>query len=117
MYRYNSIDVSTQGAWRMEQNRYHVVLGKKSTTVTVDKTLSDLLALKLGHDPRSEDGRAAVRAYLQGKLDEKNDAGRTSVSQWLREELLLDLVDKRLSDKYWRWFNTWFDATLRKKRR
>jgi len=76
----------------MEQDRYHVVLGKKNTTVTVDKTLADVLALKLGHDPRSEDARAAVRAYLQEKLDEKNDAGRSSVSQWLREELFLDLV-------------------------
>jgi hypothetical protein len=49
----------------MEQDRYHVVLGKKSTTVTVDKTPSDLLALKLGHDPKTEDTRAAVRDYLQ----------------------------------------------------
>ena len=101
----------------MEQDRYHVVLGKKSTTVTVDKTLADLLALKLGHDPRSADAHFAVRAYLQEKLDEKNDAGQTSVSQWLREEVLLELVDKRLSDKYWRWFNIWFDATYGKKRR
>ena len=101
----------------MEQDRYHVVLGKKSTTVTVDKTFSDLLALKLGHDPRSRDARTAVRAYLQEKLDEKNDAGRTSMSQWLREEALLDLVEKKLADKYRRWFNIWFDATYGKKRR
>jgi hypothetical protein len=101
----------------MEQDRYHVVLGKKSTTVTVNKTLSDLLALKLGYDPKTEDARAAVRDYLQEKLDDKNDPGRTSVSQWLRQEVLLDLVEKKLSDKYWRWFDTWFDATYGKKRR
>jgi len=77
------------------------VLGKKSTTVTVDKTLSDLLALRFGHTPRSEDAHFAVRAYLQEKLDETNDPGRTSVSQWLRQEVLLDLVEKKLSDKYW----------------
>src|SRR5512147_1540948 len=101
----------------MEQNRYHVVLGKKSTTVTVDKTLCDLLALKLGHVPRSEDAHFAVRSYLQEKLDEKNDPRQTSVSQWLRQEVLLELVDKRLSDKYWRWFEAWVDATYGKKRR
>jgi hypothetical protein len=95
----------------MEQDRYHVVLGKKSTTVTVDKTLCDLLALKLGHDPRSDDARAAIRAYLQEKLDDKNDPRQTSVSQWLRQEVLLDLVDKKLSGKYWRWFEAWVDAT------
>ena len=55
--------------------------------------------------------------YLQEKLDDKNDPGQTSVSQWLREEVLLDLVEKKLSDKYWRWFNTWFDAAYGKKRR
>jgi hypothetical protein len=100
----------------MDQDRYHVVLGKKSTTVTVDTLISDLLALKLGYDPKSEDARAAVRGYLQEKLDETNDPGRTSVSQWLRQEVLLDLVEKKLSDKYWRWFNIWFDATYGKKR-
>jgi hypothetical protein len=100
----------------MDQDRYHVVLGKKSTTVTVDTIISDLLALKLGHDPKTEDARAAVRDYLQEKLDDKNDPGWTSVSQWLRQEVLLDLVDKKLSDKYCRWFDTWFDATYGKKR-
>src|SRR5512135_2858398 len=84
---------------------------------TGTKVTSDLLALKLGYDPRSEDARAAVRAYLQEKLDEKNDPGWTSVSQWLREEALLDLVDKRLSGKYWRWFEAWVDAADGKKRR
>jgi hypothetical protein len=49
----------------MDQDRYHVLLGKKSTTVTVDTIISDLLALKLGHDPKTEDARAAVRDYLQ----------------------------------------------------
>ena len=98
----------------MRQNRYHVALGKKSTTVTVDKVISDLLALKLGQDPKTDDAHAAVRDYLQQKLDETNDPRRTSVSQWLRQEALLDLVDTRLSAKYWRWF----DATyLGKKRR
>ncbi len=102
----------------MRQDRYHVALGAKSTTVSVDKIVSDLLALKLGHDdPRSAEARSAVRAYLQDKLDEKNDPGWTSVSQWLREEVLLDLVGKKLSAKYWRWFEIWFDATYGKKRR
>ena len=72
----------------------------------------------LSASSRTSGYRCAVHAYLQEKLDEKNNPGRTSVSQWLREEHALDLVDKRLSDKYWRWFNIgWFDATYGKKRR
>ena len=94
-------------------------MGKQSipTTGLSPASPTALWAAELGHDPRTADAHFAVRAYLQEKLDEKNDAGQTSVSQWLREEVLLELVDKRLSDKYWRWFNIWFDATYGKKRR
>ena len=91
----------------MGQDIYHVVLGRRRTTVSLDKMVSTLLSLKLGHDPGIEDAHSAVRAYLQTKLDQANDPRRTSVSQWLRQEVLLDLVDKKLSTKYW----TWFDAT------
>ncbi len=98
----------------MGQDIYHVRLGEQRTTVSLDKILSILLSLKLGHDPGTEDAHSAVRAYLQAKLDENNDPGRSHVSQWLREEVLLDLADKKVSEKYWKWF----DATyLSKKRR
>jgi hypothetical protein len=98
----------------MSQHIYHVLLGKRRTTVSLDKIISTLLSLKLGHDPGTEDAHSAVRVYLQENLDATNDPRRTSVSQWLRQEVLLDLVDKKLSAKY----GKWFDATyLSKKRR
>src|SRR5512135_1565547 len=98
----------------MGQDIYHVRLGERRTTASLDNIISTLLSLKLGHDPGTDDAHSAVRTYLQHKLDENNDPGRSRVSQWLREEALLDLVDKKVSEKYWKWF----DATyLSKKRR
>ena len=102
----------------MGQDIYHVQLGKRRTTVSLDQIISILLSLKLDHDPGTEDAHSAVRAYLQEKLDVKNDPDWTSVSQWLRKEVVLDLLDKKLSAKYETWFDekAW-DHLHRKKRR
>ena len=105
----------------MGQDLYHVLLGKRRTTVSLDQIISILLSLKLDHDPGTEDVHSAVSAYLQEKLDVKNDPDWTSVSQWLRKEVVLDLLDKKLSSKYWKWFDekSWdhLQAGHRKKRR
>ena len=101
----------------MGQDRYHVLLGTRHTTVSLDPASSDMLALKLGHEPRTDAARAAIRDYLQKKLDESNDPHRTRVSQWLREGILLDLVDKKLSTKYWAWFEVWIEYTYGKRRK
>jgi hypothetical protein len=81
--------------------------GRRTKRALTSYIISNLLSLKLGYDPGTEGAHSAVRAYLQAKLDAANDPGWSRVSQWLREAVLLDLVDKKLSTKYW----TWFDAT------
>jgi hypothetical protein len=80
--------------------RYHVTLGSKRTTVSLDTVLSSLLAIRLGSMPQSPEAHTAVRAWLQQQLDKANDPGRCLLSQWLRDQALLFLVDKRLSDTY-----------------
>ena len=102
----------------MGQDIYHVLVGKRRTTVSLDQIISILLSLKLGHEPGTEDAHSAVRAYLQDKLDVLNDPRWTSVSQWLRKEVVLDLMDKKLSATYEKWFDekAW-DHLHRKKRR
>jgi len=80
--------------------RYHVTLGSKRTTVSLDTLLSDLLAIRLGCMPWSPDAHLTVRLWLQQQLDRDNDPGRCLVSQWLRDEALLFLVDKSLSEAY-----------------
>lgn len=82
---------------------FHVRLGKRRTTVSLDKALSAVIALHLGETPETKRAHAVVRRHLQAKLDEWRDEGRINVSQWLGRECLLELVDKGLSKKYWDW--------------
>ena len=80
--------------------RYHVTLGSRRTTASLDTLLSDLLAIRLGARPQSSDAHRAVRTWLQQQLDQANDPGRCLVSQWLRDQAVFFLVDKTLSDAY-----------------
>lgn len=83
--------------------RFHVTLGDRRTTVSVDKTLSTLLALHLGTIPDSPEAHGAVRAWLQARLDEESDPGRIGASHWLQGRVVEALVDKELSRKYGEW--------------
>src|SRR5512147_2160956 len=87
------------------QDIYHVTLGKRRTTVSLDNILSVVLALKFGTEPGTEEAHAAVRRYLQDKLDGGNDLKRYYVSQWLREQALFELMDPKVTKMYWKWFN------------
>ena len=52
-------------------SRYHLIIEETRTTVTLDTTLSNLLALKLNTDPIADPAaaHAAVRGWLQGEID------------------------------------------------
>ena len=80
--------------------RYHVTLGARRTTASLDNVLSDLLAIRLGTRPQSLKAHCAVRTWLQQQLDQANDPGRCLVSRWLHDQVVLFLVDKKLSDVY-----------------
>ena len=82
---------------------YHVTLSTRRTTVSLDETLAALMALKLGQPPHTPAAHTAIRTWLQARLDENNDAGRVRVSQWLQQEAILFLVDKKLSEQYGDW--------------
>lgn len=84
--------------------RYHLTLGQKRTTVSLDTMLSDLLAIRLGAFPQSPHAHGAVRAWLQQRLDQANDPGRLRVSQWLRDQAVLFLLDNNLSNTYLDWW-------------
>ena len=84
--------------------RYHVTLGLKRTTVSLDNNLSLLLSLKLGQPPQTPQAQRAVRHWLQARLDENNDCNRCLTSQWLRDEVLYALISDDLVELYDRWF-------------
>ena len=81
-------------------NRYHLTLGHKRTTASLDTLLSDLLAIRLGACPQAPEAHGAVRAWLQHRLDQANDCGRIRVSPWLRNQTVLLLVGNPLSETY-----------------
>ena len=84
--------------------RYHLTLGPKRTTVSLDNMVSDLLAIRLGSVPQSPQAHGAVRTWLQQRLDRDNDPGRFRVSQWLTDQALLFLVNNQLSEAYLDWW-------------
>ena len=59
---------------------YHITLGDHRTTVSIDDTLSELLALKLGHDPDAPEAHGAVRQWLQDRLDQVSAELRVSIN-------------------------------------
>ena len=84
--------------------RYHVTLGPKRTTVSLDNTLSILLSLRLGQPPQTPQAQRAVRHWLQARLDENGDYNHCLTSQWLHDEVVYALITDDLADLYDRWF-------------
>ena len=85
------------------QTRYHLRRGDARTTVSLDNTLSGLLAIKLSKIPETKEGHTAVRQWLQYRLDQDGDLGRQRISQWLTQEVTLFIADKILSEGYLKW--------------
>ena len=97
-------------------NRYHVMLGTKRTTVTMDSIVSEFLALHLGADPHSSAGHTAVRQWAQDQLDANNDPGRIRTSQWLLARAVETLARPSLAEKHGAWSDSILSRTLAKRR-
>ena len=82
---------------------HHVYLGQRRTTVSLDSALAFFLELNLGKKPGTPEAKQAVRQWLQGRLDKEGDPGRVLVSNWLKRETLLSLLDPKVVKRYWEW--------------
>ncbi|MEO8402705.1 MAG: hypothetical protein ABI597_13120 [Gammaproteobacteria bacterium] len=81
--------------------RYHIKVSDKRTTISLDKIISDLIAIKLGVDPSSEEAHSAVREQLEAILRPFYDPNRyCKPTHFMTKKAILWLVDKKLSDKY-----------------
>lgn len=87
----------------MTTSRYHIELRSHRTTISVDKIISDLMAIKLGFTPDSPEARRAVRNRLGELVRERKRDCVHQLSKFITEEAILDLVDKMLSEKYLDW--------------
>jgi hypothetical protein len=80
--------------------RYHVVIDRIRTTVTLAPVLSELLALKLGAQPQTPQAGAAVRAWLQQEIDQDPGAVRHGhASQRLAHQAILHIAAPALVNR------------------
>lgn len=84
-------------------HRFHVSLGARRTTISIDKTLSILMSLQLGAQPNTPAAHLALREWLQMHLDRNGDPDQTNVSHWLRSKIAEALVSPDLRQKYDQW--------------
>ena len=88
------------------QHRYHIRFHQRRTTVTVDRVISELLAVKLGVLPDDPEAHSIVRVWLEETLQEKlgmNVPGGNWVSQYARMYAIEALAEPGLMEQVWDW--------------
>lgn len=83
--------------------RFHVSLGARRTTISIDKTLAILMSLQLGEQPNTAAAHLALRQWLQAHLDRNGDERQARVSQWLQTRIAEALISGQLKQKYDDW--------------
>lgn len=85
----------------MKTVRYHLQLSEHRTIISLDKIVSDLMAIKLGTKPETKEAHQAVRNQLDKFIEgDRGRAGRR-LGRYITEHSVLFISDKMLSDKYW----------------
>lgn len=84
-------------------NRYHIQRGETRTTVTLDSTICELLALKLGMEPDARDSHKVVRSWLQSTSEQEDKQRINNLSQWLKRKAILHIADNSLLAKHHQW--------------
>jgi hypothetical protein len=82
---------------------YHVRLGQRRTTVSMDDILSELLSLRLRVAPSNPNSHSKVRQWLQTKLNGSNNPNQKHVSQWLQSEAIKEIAADDLLRSHSEW--------------
>lgn len=88
------------------QKRYHIQFQGRRTTVTVDRVISELLAVKLGVLPDAPEAHSRVREWLEETLHDKlgmNVPGGNRISQYARQYAIEALAKPKLMSQVWDW--------------
>lgn len=86
--------------------RFHVSLGTRRTTISVDRILSTLMSLHLGAQPNTPAAHLALRKWLQMHLDRNADPHQRDLTHWLRGKIAEALISVDLKQKYDQWCET-----------
>jgi len=92
--------------------RYHITLNSHKTTISLDKIVSHLMAIKLGATPRTRQWHSVVRKQLE--LFVAHDLGRSGrgLSRYINEQSILFIADTILSEKYWECWEEIHDMSI-----
>ena len=84
--------------------RYHIQLDSHRTSISLDKIVSDLVAIKLGEKPGTKEAHSVVRAQLEKFIaHDRGRAGR-QLGRYITEQAVLLISDKILSEKLWQYW-------------
>lgn len=85
----------------MSTIRYHVRLNSHRTTVCVDETLSELMAIKLGAKPGTAEAHALVRKQIDQFVERDRGRKGYGLARYVKREAALFITDKKLSESYY----------------
>jgi hypothetical protein len=90
------------------QKRFHIYAakGKKRTTISLHRTLAELVAIALGHQPESREANRAITQWLQQQFDQHMDTrhmGTQSISYYMQSYAFELIADNILSSKHQDW--------------
>ena len=89
---------------------YHIQPKSHRTTVSLDKIISDLMAVKLEKTPGTKEAHRAVRQQLEQFVSTDITKEPSSyISYKIRREAILFITDKILSEKY---FDNWEQQSM-----
>lgn len=79
---------------------YHIQLKSHRTTVSLDKIISDLMAIKLGEIPGTKQAHRAVRQQLEQFVSADSGSTTSYILYKIRKEAILFIADEIISNKY-----------------
>ena len=88
------------------QDRYHIRFQGRRTTVTLDKILSELIAISFGLTLDRTDYHSTVQQWLQATLTDKlgqNVPGGSGISQYARKYAIEEIARPDLVERLWDW--------------
>ena len=89
----------------MRTMRYHIQLNSHRTSISLDKIVSDLMAIKLNKKPDTKAAHSAVRKQLEAFVAHDLDREGYRLGRYITEQAVLFISDNMLSERYWEHLN------------
>ena len=84
----------------MKTVRYHLQLSDHRTTISLDKIISDLMAIKLGATPGTREAHKVVQNQLDKFIERDRGRGGFRLGRYISKHAVLFISDNILSEKY-----------------